>query len=89
MEALIHHFKFFTEGYRPPRGDVFVRTESPKGELAFYIVSDGTAKPYRMHVRGASFANLQVLPLMIEGGFISDVVAGIGSIDIVLGEVDR
>jgi NADH-quinone oxidoreductase subunit D len=89
MEALIHHFKFFTEGYRPPKGDVFVRTESPKGELAYYIVSDGTAKPYRMHVRGASFANLQVLPLMVEGGFLSDVVASIGSIDIVLGEVDR
>ena len=89
MEALIHHFKLHTEGYRPPKGDVFVRTESPKGELAFYIASDGSAHPYRMHVRGASFANLQVLPRMIEGGFLSDVVAGIGSIDIVLGEVDR
>ncbi|QBD80184.1 NADH-quinone oxidoreductase subunit D [Ktedonosporobacter rubrisoli] len=89
MEALIHHFKLFTEGYRPPKGEAFVRTESPKGELAYYIVSDGSAKPYRMHVRGASFANLQVLPRMIEGGFLSDVVAGIGSIDIVLGEVDR
>jgi NADH-quinone oxidoreductase subunit D len=89
MEALIHHFKLFTEGYRPPKGEVFVRTESPKGELAFFIVSDGSAKPYRMHVRGACFANLQVLPRMIEGSFLSDVVAGIGSIDIVLGEVDR
>ncbi len=89
MEALIHHFKLYTEGYRPPQGDVFVRTESPKGELGFYIASDGTAKPYRMHVRGASFANLEVLPLMVEGGFLSDVVASIGSIDIVLGEVDR
>lgn len=89
MEALIHHFKLFTEGYRPPKGEVFVRTESPKGELAYYIVSDGSAKPYRMHVRGGSFANLQALPRMIEGGFLSDVVAGIGSIDIVLGEVDR
>ena len=89
MEALIHHFKLYTEGYRAPKGDVFVRTESPKGELAYYIVSDGSAHPYRMHVRGASFANLQVLPRMIEGGFLSDVVAGIGSIDIVLGEVDR
>ena len=89
MEALIHHFKLFTEGYRPPKGDAFVRTESPKGELAYYMVSDGSAKPYRMHVRGASFANLQVLPLMVEGGFLSDVVASIGSIDIVLGEVDR
>ncbi len=89
MEALIHHFKLYTEGYRPPQGEVFVRTESPKGELGFYIVSDGSAKPYRMHVRGASFANLQVLPLMVEGHFLSDVVAAIGSIDIVLGEVDR
>jgi len=89
MEALIHHFKLYTEGYRPPQGDVFVRTESPKGELGFYIVSDGTAKPYRMHVRAPSFANLQALPLMIEGRFLSDVVAAIGSIDIVLGEVDR
>ncbi len=89
MEALIHHFKLFTEGYRPPAGEVFVRTESPKGELAFYMASDGSAKPYRMHVRGPSFANLQALPRMIEGSFLSDVVAGIGSIDIVLGEVDR
>ena len=78
MEALIHHFKLFTEGYRPP-----------KGELGFYIVSDGSAKPYRMHVRAPSFANLEALPLMIEGGFLADVVAAIGSIDIVLGEVDR
>jgi NADH-quinone oxidoreductase subunit D len=89
MEALIHHFKLYTEGYRAPKGEVFVRTESPKGELAYYIVSDGSAKPYRMHVRGASFANLQVLPLMVERSFLSDVVAAIGSIDIVLGEVDR
>jgi NADH-quinone oxidoreductase subunit D len=89
MEALIHHFKLFTEGYRPPKGEAFVRTESPKGELAFYMVSDGSAKPYRMHVRGASFANLQALPVMVEGGFLSDVIAAIGSIDIVLGEVDR
>jgi NADH-quinone oxidoreductase subunit D len=89
MEALIHHFKLFTEGYRPARGEAFVRTESPKGELAFYIVSDGSAKPYRMHARGPSYANLQVLPRMIEGNFLADVVAAIGSIDIVLGEVDR
>jgi NADH-quinone oxidoreductase subunit D len=89
MEALIHHFKLYTEGYRPPKGEVFVRTESPKGELGFYMVSDGTAKPYRMHVRAPSFANLEALPLMIEGSMLSDVVAAIGSIDIVLGEVDR
>jgi NADH-quinone oxidoreductase subunit D len=89
MEALIHHFKLFTEGYRPPEGEVFVRTEAPKGELGFYIVSDGSARPYRMHVRAPSFANLEALPLMVEGGLLSDVVAAIGSIDIVLGEVDR
>src|SRR5207237_9086159 len=74
MQALIHHFKSFTEGYRPPKGDVFVRTESPKGELGFYIVSDGSADPYRMHVRGASFANLQVLPLLMAGCSIFEVV---------------
>ncbi len=89
MEALIHHFKLYTEGYRPPKGEVYVRTESPKGELGFYIVSDGSAHPYRMHVRGASFANLQALPRMLEGSQLADVVAAIGSIDIVLGEVDR
>ncbi len=89
MEALIHHFKLYTEGYRAPAGEVYVRTESPKGELGFYIVSDGSAKPYRIHVRAPSFANLEALPLMTDGGFLSDVVASIGSIDIVLGEVDR
>jgi NADH-quinone oxidoreductase subunit D len=89
MEALIHHFKLYTEGYRPPAGEVYVRTESPKGELGFHMVSDGSARPYRMHVRAPSFANLQALPLMIEGQLIADVVAAIGSIDIVLGEVDR
>ncbi len=89
MEALIHHFKLYTEGYRPPAGEVYVRTESPKGELGFYMVSDGSAKPYRMHVRAPSFANLQALPKMIEGMLLADVVAAIGSIDIVLGEVDR
>ena len=89
MEALIHHFKLYTEGYRPPAGEVYVRTESPKGELGFYMVSDGSARPYRMHVRAPSFANLQALPKMVEGMLLADVVAAIGSIDIVLGEVDR
>jgi NADH-quinone oxidoreductase subunit D len=89
MEALIHHFKLYTEGFRPPAGEVYVRTESPKGELGFYLVSDGGPRPYRMHVRVPSFANLQALPTMIEGQMIADVVAAIGSIDIVLGEVDR
>jgi NADH-quinone oxidoreductase subunit D len=89
MEALIHHFKLFTEGYRPPPGEVYLRTESPKGELGFYIVSDGSARPYRMHVRAPSFYNLEALPHMVEGQLLSDIVAAIGSIDIVLGEVDR
>ena len=89
MEALIHHFKLYTEGYRPPAGEVYLRTESPKGELGFYMVSDGSARPYRMHVRAPSFANLQALPKMVEGMLLADVVAAIGSIDIVLGEVDR
>jgi NADH-quinone oxidoreductase subunit D len=89
MEALIHHFKLYTEGYRPEAGEVYVRTESPKGELGFYLVSDGGPQVYRMHVRAPSFANLQALPAMIEGQLLSDVVAAIGSIDIVLGEVDR
>jgi NADH-quinone oxidoreductase subunit D len=89
MEALIHHFKLYTEGYRPPKGEVYQRIESPKGELGFYLVSDGTARPYRMHVRAPSFANLEALPKMVEGELLSDVIAAIGSIDIVLGEVDR
>ncbi len=89
MEALIHHFKLYTEGYRPPKGEVYVRIESPKGELGYYLVSDGTARPYRMHVRAPSFANLEALPKMVEGALLSDIIAAIGSIDIVLGEVDR
>ncbi len=89
MEALIHHFKLYTEGYRPPKGEVYQRIEAPKGELGFYLVSDGTARPYRMHVRAPSFANLEALPLMAQGELLSDVIAAIGSIDIVLGEVDR
>jgi NADH-quinone oxidoreductase subunit D len=89
MEALIHHFKLYTEGYRPPAGEVYQRIESPKGELGFYLVSDGSARPYRMHVRAPSFGNLEGLPKMVEGQLFSDVIAAIGSIDIVLGEVDR
>jgi NADH-quinone oxidoreductase subunit D len=90
MEAVIHHFKLVTEGFHPPRNqEVYVACESPKGEIAFYIVSDGSNKPYRCHLRGPSFVNLQALPKMIEGRLIADVVAIIGSIDIVLGEIDR
>jgi len=89
IEALIYHFKIVTEGFHPPVGEVYQAIESPRGELGFYIVSDGSPKPFRCHVRAPSFANLQALPKMIEGRLIADVVACIGTIDIVLGEVDR
>ncbi len=89
IEALIYHFKIVTEGFHPPVGEVYQVMESPRGELGFYMVSDGSPKPFRCHVRAPSFANLQALPKMIEGRLIADVVACIGSIDIVLGEVDR
>lgn len=89
MEALIYHFKIITEGFTVPAGEVYMATESPRGELGFYVVSDGGPKPYRVHVRAPSFANLQALPRMCEGQLIADVVAAIGSIDIVLGDVDR
>jgi NADH-quinone oxidoreductase subunit D len=89
MEALIYHFKIVTEGFTVPPGEVYSAIESPRGEMGYYIVSDGTAKPYRVHMRSPSFANLQVLRSMCEGQLIADVVAAIGSIDIVLGDVDR
>jgi len=89
MEALIYHFKIITEGFSVPAGEVYQAVESPRGEMGYYVVSDGTAKPYRVHMRSACLANLQTLPTMCEGGLIADVVAAIGSIDIVLGEIDR
>jgi len=89
IEALIYHFKIVTEGFHPPVGEVYQAIESPRGELGFYMVSDGSPKPFRCHVRAPSFANLQALPKMIEGRLIADVVACVGTIDIVLGEVDR
>ena len=89
MEALIYHFKIVTEGFAVPAGEVYEAIESPRGEMGYYVVSDGTAKPYRVHMRGPSFANLQALAKMCEGGIIADVVAAIGSIDIVLGDCDR
>jgi NADH-quinone oxidoreductase subunit D len=89
MEALIFHFKIFTEGFRVPAGSYYQAIESPKGELGYYIVSDGGTKPYRMRVRPPSFINLQALNPMVTGGLVADVIACIGSIDIVLGEVDR
>ena len=89
MEALIYHFKIITEGFSVPEGEVYQAIESPRGEMGYYIVSDGTAKPYRVHMRGPSYANLQSLSKMCEGQLIADVVAAIGSIDVVLGDIDR
>jgi NADH-quinone oxidoreductase subunit D len=89
MESVIHHFKLWTEGFRPPPGEAYVPVESPKGEMGFYIVSNGSPYPWRMHQRPPSFMNLQSLAKMCEGRLLADVVAIIGSIDIVLGEIDR
>lgn len=89
MEALIHHFKIFTEGFKVPEGEVYVAIESPRGEIGCYIVSDGSSTPYRMHMRAPSFVNVQALPHMMRGGLVADAVAVISSVDPVLGEVDR
>jgi NADH-quinone oxidoreductase subunit D len=89
MEALIYHFKIFTEGFSPPPGEVCQNIESPRGELGFYVASDGSPKPLRVKVRAPSFANLQALPLLVTGRLMADVVACIGTLDIVLGEIDR
>jgi NADH-quinone oxidoreductase subunit D len=89
MESLIYHFKIVTEGFTVPAGQVYQAVESPRGEMGYYVVSDGTAKPYRVHMRNPTFATLQALQTMCEGRLIADVVAVIGSIDIVLGEIDR
>jgi NADH-quinone oxidoreductase subunit D len=89
MEALIHHFKLWTEGFTPPVGSVYTATESPRGELGVFLESDGTPKPYRVHYHTPSFANLQIMPLLTRGHFIADVVGIIASIDIILGDADR
>jgi NADH-quinone oxidoreductase subunit D len=89
MEALIHHFKIVTEGFAVPAGEVYQSVESPRGQMGYYVVSDGTAKPYRVHMRNPSFATLQALETMCKGRLLADVVAVVGSIDIVLGEIDR
>jgi NADH-quinone oxidoreductase subunit D len=89
MESLIHHFKLWTEGFRPPVGEAYAAVEGSKGELGFYIVSDGSNRPYRWHERPSSFMNLKSLEILAVGRLIADVVAIIGSIDIVLGEIDR
>ena len=89
MEALIHHFKLFTEGFHVPAGETYVGIESPRGEIGCYIVSDGGPKPYRMHTRAPSFTNLQAVPLLMRGGTMSDTVTVISTVDPVMGEVDR
>jgi NADH-quinone oxidoreductase subunit D len=89
MEALIHHFKISTEGFRVPAGQVYSIVESPKGELGVHLVSDGGSHPYRLHFREPSFNNLQSLAAMCEGSMIADVVAAVASIDPVMGGVDR
>ena len=89
MEALIHHFKLVTEGFRVPVGQVYSTVESPRGELGVHMVSDGGTRPYRVHYRDPSFTNLQAVPIMSEGGMISDVVAAVASIDPVMGGCDR
>jgi NADH-quinone oxidoreductase subunit D len=89
MEAVIHHFKLWTEGFVAPKGSVYAATESPRGELGVYLESDGSPKPYRVHWRTPSFINLQILPLLSKGVFVADLVALIGTLDIVLGDVDR
>jgi len=89
MEALIYHFKIYTEGFAPPPGEVYQRVESPRGELGCFLASDGSPKPYRMRIRAPSFVNLQALNKMVEGRLIADVIASIGTLDIVLGEIDR
>ncbi|HBC46338.1 MAG TPA: NADH-quinone oxidoreductase subunit D, partial [candidate division Zixibacteria bacterium] len=89
MEQLIHHFKLVVHGFQPPVGDVYFPIESPKGEIGCYLVSDGTKKPYRVHFRPPSFINISAFNKLVAGRMVADVVACIGSLDIVLGEIDR
>ncbi len=89
MEALIHHFKLFTEGFRVPAGETYATVESPRGEIGCYLVSDGTSKPARMHIRGPSFYNLQSMGPMVKDALVADAVAIVSSIDPIMGEVDR
>jgi NADH-quinone oxidoreductase subunit D len=89
MEALIHHFKLYTEGYHVPAGETYTAVEAPKGEFGVYLVSDGTNKPYRCKIRAPGFAHLQGLDFMSKGHMLADAVAIIGSMDVVFGEIDR
>jgi NADH-quinone oxidoreductase subunit D len=89
MEAVIHHFKLWTEGLKPPPGEAYVGVEAPRGELGMYVVSDGSGKPRRVHMRSPSFTNLQALESMVKGGLVADLITAVASLDPVLGEVDR
>ena len=89
MEALIHHFKLYTEGFHVPAGEVYVATESPKGEFGIFLVADGTNKPYRCHIRATGFSHLQAMDFLCKGHMLADAPAVLGSLDIVFGEVDR
>jgi NADH-quinone oxidoreductase subunit D len=89
MEALIHHFKLYTEGYRPPAGEVYCAVEAPKGEFGIFLVSDGTNKPYRAKIRAPGYPHLQAMDWMNRGHMLADVSAILGSLDIVFGEIDR
>jgi NADH-quinone oxidoreductase subunit D len=89
MEALIHHFKLYTEGFHVPAGEVYVATESPKGEFGVYLVSDGTNKPYRCKIRPTAFSHLQAMDFMCKGHMLPDATAILGAIDVVFGECDR
>jgi len=89
MEAVIHHFKLWTEGFKPPPGEAYCAVEAPRGELGMYVVSDGTGRPWRVHMRSPSFTNLQALETMVKGGLVADLVTAVASLDPVLGEVDR
>ena len=89
MEAVIHHFKLVTEGFSPPVGEVYASVENPKGEMGFYLVSDGNPTPYRCKIRSPAFSNISAVRVMAPGSMFSDLVTMIGSIDIALGEIDR
>ena len=89
MESLIHHFKLVTEGFRVPPGQVTTQIESPRGQLAYHVVSDGGTRPFRVHVRDPGFVNLQAIPAMVEGGLLADLIPALASIDPVMGGVDR
>ena len=89
MEALIHHFKLFTEGYRVPKDEIYTAVEAPKGEFGVYLISDGSSKPYKCKIRAPGFSHLQSMDYLIKGHMLADVPAVLGSMDIVFGEVDR